>query len=110
MLPLYYQNTHPLEMAWNWQARHNAAISSPIGAEIPIVKMVEFLESYKTNTNKDDQAFGWKIGDDYVLGDAIAEIVKSTLTLLNGELGRLDPGKIDKVLRKYAKTNNLNID
>ena len=89
----------------SWRARHNAAIQSPIGAEIPIVKMIEFLNSYV-----DAQPFGWAIGDDYILGDAIAEIVKSAITLLNGEIGRLDGGKIDQFLREYAQTNRLDID
>lgn len=89
----------------SWRLRHNAAIESPIGSEIPIVKMIEFLNSYVAN-----QAFGWVIGDDYVLGDAMTEIVKSTLTLLNGDIGRLDGGKIDQFLREYAQTNRLYID
>jgi hypothetical protein len=89
----------------SWRARHNAAIESPIGVEIPIVKMIQFLNSYA-----DNQPFGWLVGDDYVMGPALEEIVKSALTLLNGDIGRLDGGKVDQYFREYAQTNRLNID
>lgn len=43
--------------------------------------------------------YGSKIGDDGVLGPAWAEVLKSLLTLLNGELGRLDGGTLDGLIR-----------
>ena len=89
----------------SWRARHNAAIESPIGSEIPIVKMIQFLNSYA-----DNQAYGWLVGDDYVMGPALEQIVKSAFTLLDGDIGRLDGGKVDQYFREYAQTNRLNID
>jgi len=92
-----------------WKRRHLEAMAEPCGTlrpdkaashESAMVLMVrgwcEYAQSHK------DQ-FGSEIGDDRVLGDEWMAIGQAMLGLLNGDLGRLDGGTLDAIIR-----DNLN--
>ena len=50
------------------------------------------------------------VGDDGFLGDYMADIGKSILALLNGEIGGLDGGTTDRLIRAIAKQNNIELE
>lgn len=48
-----------------------------------------------------------KIGDDGVLGPAWCDILRGVLTLLNGEMGRLDGGTVDGLIRDMLQAEGF---
>jgi hypothetical protein len=82
-----------------WKVRHAAAMRAPNATERPFVQLVtlagELAEQYAT---------------DYVLREAVADLVRAGMTLLNAELGRLDGGTLDGYLRAVAAQINFDID
>ena len=85
---------------------HSDAQINPINMEIPIVHIVNFLDSY---AKEYDVQFGAGIlsdqclAEDYVLGPVYLSMVQNALRLLDGELGRLDGGILDMTIRRFAK-------
>lgn len=91
-----------------WAARHLTAIhnprSAPASSEEAIVKMlrawIDYAHSHKAR-------FESEIGQDGVLGPAWSDVGKSMLTLLNGDLGRLDGGTLDQIIRDNLTEQGL---
>lgn len=42
------------------------------------------------------------LAEDYVLGEAWEQAIRGVLALLNGELGRLDGGELDRTIREIG--------
>ncbi len=53
--------------------------------------LADYIDSYPPR-------YETKVGEDYILGDYVLDIVKGIRGLLNGETGRLDCGTIDRLL------------
>ena len=51
-----------------------------------------------------------RIGDDGVLGDPWADILKSARVLLNGECGRLDCGTVDGLICEMLEAEGFDVD
>jgi hypothetical protein len=79
-------------LSQGWKTRHNDAWRFPQTKEAPIVNLVLAFAAYADNHSA---RFDSKIGFDGVLGPAWADIGQSIITLLNGEIGRLDGGIVD---------------
>jgi hypothetical protein len=86
-----------------WGASHVAAWNKPH----PVASMVRSLAKYA-----DDYAERYEstLGSDYVLGKAWLEMAKGTLTLLNGELGGLDGGTMDSLIRDMMRAAGFTED
>lgn len=56
------------------------------------------------------QRYDSPIGEDYVIGEEWAEIGRGLIGLLDGELGELDAGNIDMLIRDIAQQNGLSRD
>jgi hypothetical protein len=76
-----------------YRARHYQATGLPMGFEGPIIRMLralaDYVDAYRTE---------WpdlRLGNDCVLGEAWAEMLRGFRDLLNGNLGRLDGGALD---------------
>jgi hypothetical protein len=67
--------------------------------EAAFMKILDGLESYAKAHRRD---FEVDIGDDYVLGPAWLQIAGALQDLLDGEIGRIDAGKMDGHLRQLA--------
>ena len=86
-----------------WQERHELAIRSPRGLEVPLVAM---LKAWSLYAQQYYVQFESKIGNQAVLGPAWKSIGDSLRTLLDGETGdRLDRGTIDKFILDTMKEN-----
>lgn len=85
----------------SWQYRHQLALVEPDEVEAPIVNVLTVLDSYD---RQHVTRFGSGLARDYVLGAAWLEIAKAARTLLNGDLGRLDGGSLDKILLDLIRT------
>lgn len=84
----------------DWLQRHNAALLNPVTAgEWSIVTLVNEMdrltERYK---------------DDYVMVESVAHVARAIRVLLIGEIGRLDPGTIDRRIERMAELTGLNVD
>lgn len=82
--------------------RHNMAIRTATihcvtTAEASLVNMLRGWYDY---AGEHIARYGSKLGDDYVLGPAWFQIGSALLRMLNGELGRLDGGTLDKFIRQ----------
>lgn len=88
----------------HWGQRHVAAWTEPQPAEEAIVMLIRGAAVYADNHHK---RFESKLGDDGVLGDPWAEILRSVLTLLNGDLGRLDGGTVDGLVRSMLSAEGF---
>jgi hypothetical protein len=88
-----------------WGVEHNIALFNPRrGAEQAIVHLVRGVLCY---CNMHSSEYESPVGEDYVLGPAIADILVAIRTLLNGEIGRLDAGTIDKWCLEMARYHSL---
>jgi hypothetical protein len=82
----------------DWKARHEQALRAPTPGthEAALVGMfgawVAYAEAHR-------RAYDSPIGDDGVLGDEWRAIGHGLLGLLNGDLGRLDGGSMDRAIR-----------
>lgn len=83
-----------------WEDRHRGAYLSPRKNERPIVSMLEALAAY---ADQHKAQFGRDLADDGFLGPAWLEMCRSFLQLLNGDLGRLDGGTLDKSVREMCR-------
>ena len=87
-----------------WGARHCAAWREPQGPEAGIVNMIQAAAQY---ADYHALRFESKIGDDGVLGDHWAEIMRAVRGLLNGECGRLDCGTVDGLILDMLKAEGI---
>lgn len=78
-----------------WGARHCAAWREPQPVEAGIVGLIQAAAVY---ADSHKSRFGSKVGDDGVLGDHWADILRNVRGLLNGECGRLDCGSVDGLI------------
>ena len=85
----------------SWQYRHQLALVDPDAVEAPIVNLLKVLDTYD---RQHVTQFGSAVANDYVLGAAWLEIARAARTLLNGDLGRLDGGSLDKILLDLIRT------
>lgn len=82
----------------NWAAKHRDAwigVGGDHHVEQPLALLVRATAQYADEYQLE---FGSKVGDDGVLGEHWADIVRGLRGLLNGPLGRLDGGTMDKIL------------
>ena len=97
----YTYSTISNDPKYSWIIRHSQALDNPTGIEIPTVRIFQYLgdaiEAHK-------EQYGMNIADDYILGAAWLEIAKQVRVLLNGELGRLDGGTLDRAITSLAET------
>ena len=84
----------------SWLTRHMNAMLNPTGIEAPTVILFDYLAGA---IEPHYERYGSKLADDYILGAAWLEIAKQARVLLNGELGRLDGGTLDKALYSLAQ-------
>jgi hypothetical protein len=83
-------------MATEWAERHCRALGNPKGIEAAIVGLLDAWVLY-ANCYRD--RYESDIQNDYVIGEAWSTVADGILGLLDGELGRLDAGTIDSVIR-----------
>jgi hypothetical protein len=88
-----------------WQERHVSAIRYPQGVE---QGMVSLLRGWLDYADAHMARFESRIGEDYILGPAWAQIGSSVRTLLNGELGRLDGGTLDSLICESLEAEGYN--
>lgn len=79
-------------MSTDYVARHNQAMKSPLPIPLMINAWLQYAKHHK-------RRFESEIGKDYVLGDEWAKIGGALISLLNGELGGLDGGTCDHLIR-----------
>lgn len=83
-------------MNTQWKERHISAMTAPHGVERPIVEMLNGWSRYAVAYR---QRYESEIGTDSVLGHAWLNVAKGIHEMLNGEIGRLDAGTLDSVIR-----------
>lgn len=89
----------------DWRLRHQAALNNPIGIERAYVRILEGLEAY---CDAYHARYGAHIGSDYILGkEGVQPILHGLRTLLNGELGRLDGGELDKRILRIVRSEGF---
>lgn len=93
--------------AKNYIQRHWRARSDPQGFERPIVSMLNAIKDYAELYQAEYHS---SVGQDYVLGDeGIKPMLQALLTLLNGEIGRLDGGMMDREIREVAEILKIDL-
>lgn len=90
-----------------WATRHISAINAPRGAEVGIVSL---LRGWMQYADTHSQRYESGIGEDGVLGDEWVKIGDALLGLLNGELGRLDGGSLDGLIRDTLRAEGFDPD
>jgi len=91
-----------------WSTRHLQAVECPrTGFEGAFVGMIKGWLAY---ADAHTQAYASNIGDDCILGPAWRDIGASLRVLLNGHLGRLDAGTLDRVLCDAAARQGFDPD
>lgn len=85
------------EMVANWQQRHVSALKSPKGFEAPILSLIEGLQDYRV---EHEARYGSKIGEDHFMGKLYLDLARTIIKLLNGEIGRLDGGSVEQLVRR----------
>ena len=92
-----------------WGARHAAVLSGANSRDkgASVAEMVRGLSAY-VEMQADN---GWKIAEDYVLGQFVLDIALALKGLLDGEIGGLDGGEtwrlLDTILRNAGFENGL---
>lgn len=82
------------------EATHTRACNSPrVGHELALRQLFRGLRDL---AEAHERRYGGRIADDGVLGPAWLDMAKGLETHLNGELGRLDGGLLDRELRDLA--------
>jgi len=89
----------------DWMDRHHSALTAP-RTEFE-KSFVELLSGWLRYADAHHNAYGSGIGADYILGPAWAQIAGGLITLLNGDLGRLDGGTLDGLLRRTLTAEDL---
>lgn len=90
-----------------WEILHNAALQTPSVKEVGVVQL---LQSWETYANNHRARFETSIGDDAVLARYWSDIGSAIIGLLNGDIGRLDGGTVDKYVRELARENGVKGD
>jgi hypothetical protein len=87
----------------DWARRHINAFTRSNA----IAYMIEALGMY---ADRHYDRYESTIGDDGVLGEGWASMAQGLLTLLNGELGGLDGGTCDGIIREMMRANSVDPD
>lgn len=87
----------------NWGARHATAFAA--GQSDFARAIAGLIKAAGLYCDVHKKQYESPIGEDYVLGKGLLEILSGTATLLNGELGGLDGGTCDQLLRDIARLN-----
>ena len=87
--------------------QHQKAITAPRGPEVGVVSLLRGWLQY-ADTHKARYDSG--IGEDYVLGEDWRKMGFCLIGLLNGELGRLDGGSLDSLIRDTLKAEGFDPD
>ena len=91
----------------SFPSRHlNAVVNPTFPGEILIVVLAAVIQYCEDHTSQ----YGALIGDDYVLGPGVTDILQGVRTLLNGSLGRLDGGLLDGLLLGIAEHYGIEVD
>lgn len=53
---------------------------------------------------------GWELGEDCVLGEYWKDAARAVIGLLNGDVGRLDCGTLDGLIRRMAAASKVDPD
>lgn len=69
--------------------------------------MVEMLRGWLRYADACAERYGSRVGDDGVLGPLWARIGDGLLGLLNGELGALDAGTFDTLIRDVLRDQGM---
>lgn len=96
-------NTNKVAKDPDWARHHNQACDNPKGVEV----IVTMLMGWKVYAKAHKQRYESVIGEDYILGKAWIDMGKAFITLLNGELARLDAGTLNAFIRKVATENGF---
>ena len=92
----------------DWKTRHDEARRTP---RDPIERaLVGLLNNARLYAVTHEARYHAPIGEDYVLGPAVQDILTAIRVLLNGELGRLDGGELDRELVTLAEAHGLTLD
>lgn len=92
---------------YSWKIRHQDAWTAPRGAERPIVALIKAWLDYAAEHARQ---FESGIGDDGVLGEEWKDIGCGIRGLLNGELGRLDGGELDRIISQALQEQGFDPD
>ena len=93
-----------------WKIRHDAAMRNPQGFEKPIVMMVTALKLYaEMHNTRYESRIGPHLESDPI-SDGWRDMAIGLLSMLCGELGRLDAGTIDAMVRDLAAENDVNLE
>ena len=93
-----------------WKTRNRQAIQAPMGPERPIVRLMEAIEAYVKQAERDAGAEqgGWR---DWVLGEHVGSLLDAFVGLLAGPIGnRLDAGTLDTWARRMAERIGYDMD
>jgi hypothetical protein len=90
------------------QVRHNEAIDTPRGFEVPIVRMLLYWSKYADEHRKRYEADIHTA--DPLIGDSWVEIGQGIRKLLNGETGNLDCGTLDAFILRTLEENGFTLD
>lgn len=74
--------------------------------ERPVVYLIKSIQAI-TDLELYEDPNEYAIGDDYVQGPIVADMLVSLLGLLDFETGRIDCGRVDNWVRETAAVHNL---
>jgi hypothetical protein len=120
-VPRHSQTGEVLPNDTGWQTRHFDAINTLRARDImPGVNaqprksqeraLVIMLQGWLAYADAHRAAFDSLISEDGVLGPSWLDIGKAMLTMLNGELGRMDGGTLDGVIRDAMLKNGVDME
>lgn len=92
-----------------WAANHLTAWRNQHGANEAtalrdmVLGLARYCDAYR-------KRYDTPIGDDGVLGENAADIAHGIIGLLNGELGGLDGGTMDRLVRNICHLSDIRLD
>lgn len=96
-----------------WGKRHAAAWghATSLGIVSPLCGAISgMVKAWIAYADAHHERYNSSIGQDHVLGVEWESIGHSLLGLLNGDLGELDGGTLDGMIRAIAKNEGLDLD
>lgn len=100
-----------------WQERHRAEWARPTetreltnGKRMGTRGIVGLIKAWAAYADDHMSAYGSGIGEDHVLGNEWADIGYALLGMLNGELGAMDGGTLDRIIRESLDAEGFNAD
>lgn len=100
----YQDRLYALPARTRWADQHVRTITEGDNALAAMIGgWLAYADQYRLQ-------FGGNIGDDGVLGDPWADVGKNLLRLLNGDLGGMDGGTLDRVIRRTLHDEGYEAD